>query len=123
MEATNAILELRQTKGIPKLLTITAVGLRLGKLSLLQKYISKLPLTKVVLDSRLETTAEFACRKIAWEAGCLRQERGSFDRQELVRRARLAPATLQDPVVIAAIDGELTHPPINDGVHAAATAA
>ena len=123
VEVVKAVLELRMAKGIPKLLTITAIGLKLGKLSLLQKYISKLPLTKAVLYSKLETTAEFACRKIVWEASCLRQERVNFDRQDLVLRARLASATLRYPTVLTAIDTELTYAPIDEEVRSVELAA
>jgi len=75
---------------------------------MIQKYWSKLPLTKAALDAGIETTIEFGLRKVSWQARCMRQEGLGLNEEQLIRRAKLSAPTARNPIVVAAIQSELS---------------
>ncbi len=58
----------------PRRITTSAIGKRIGKLSLLEKKISKLPRTAAFLDRHMENTEAFQIRRIIWVVKILDRE-------------------------------------------------
>lgn len=83
--------EIRKLPGKPVCLTISSIGKRLGELALLQKHLTKLPITKAMLEAMVETVEDFQVRRVRYAAEKLR-ERGELLRiWKIVREAGLRP--------------------------------
>lgn len=65
--------KLQNTPGKPQKLTKTAIGSDSGYLALIQKQLNRLPITAEVLSEVIESTEEFAIRRIKWIAECFQQ--------------------------------------------------
>jgi len=74
----------------PLRITISLIGRKTGKLSLLQKHIDKLPQTKKLLDKYCETIEEFQIKRVTYAAQELRN-RGELTEWRLIRAAGLRP--------------------------------
>lgn len=77
------------TQNKPKRITITAIGKQLGKLSLLEKHINKLPITKFILEDVTESTEEFQKRRIVWAVEQLILRGDSLDSWKIKKLAGL----------------------------------
>jgi hypothetical protein len=78
---------LTQTK--LKRVTITAIGKQLGKLSILERHIDKLPLTKFILNEVTESIEEFQKRRIVWAVEQLNLKEDSLNSWKIKKLAGL----------------------------------
>jgi len=92
--------------------TVTAIGRALGKQSLFEAALSKLPLTRSVIQSVLESGEDFAIRRVHAAARKLRLSEGAFPHWKLVKAAGLHYRLERQPKVKAALDYEM-RPPVN----------
>lgn len=74
----------------PIRITISSVGKRIGKLSLLEKHKDKLPVTMAILSNHLETVEQFQLRRIQWAAEQMQSEY-PIKRWQLIRKAGIRP--------------------------------
>ncbi len=98
--------------GKPKRVTVTAIGRALGKQSLFEAALAKLPLTRSVIKSVLESGEDFAVRRVHSAAQKLRLPGAAFPRWKLVRAAGLHYRMERQPQVKAALDYEI-RPPVD----------
>ena len=73
----------------PVRITKTAIGKDLGVVSMFQKHIDKLPLTKRTLTSVIESSADFSSRRVLWAANCYLQEGVLAQQWQLILRANV----------------------------------
>lgn len=102
-EVEAAIERLVQASGPPRQLTISAIGQDMGARALLQKHLDKLPVTKALLQQRVEDREAFALRRVAWACARFMEEGVCPPRWQLVRRAGLRPETEALPAVTRAL--------------------
>lgn len=100
----------------PQRVTVTAIGRALGKQSLFEAALTKLPLTRSVINSVLESGEEFAIRRVQNAGRKLRQFNEALQRWKLVRAAGLHSRLEDQPNVQAALDFEI-RPPVNISIH------
>ena len=93
--------------GRPNRVTVTAIGRALGKQSLFEAALAKLPLTRSVIKSVLESDEDFAVRRVHSAARKLRMTEGTFARWKLVRAAGLHYRLERQEKVKAALDYEI----------------
>jgi hypothetical protein len=103
---------IRNRPGKPQRITTTAIGRALGKQSLFEAALAKLPLTHSVITRVVESGVDFAVRRVHLAAVRLRQSEGAFPRWKLVRAAGLHYRLERLPRVKQALDFEL-RPPAN----------
>jgi hypothetical protein len=101
---------IKHRPGKPKRVTTTAIGRALGKQSLFEAALKKLPLTHSVIKGVLETNEEFAARRVHTAARRLRKLQGTIVRWKLVRAAGLHYQLERQPKVKAALDYEVRPP-------------
>lgn len=77
------------TQHKPRRITISYIGKQLGKLSILEKHIDKLPLTKFILKEVTESTEEFQRRRVAWAIEKLTLKGESLDSWKIKKLAGL----------------------------------
>ncbi len=88
------------------------IGRALGKQSLFEAALAKLPLTQSVITQVIESGVDFAVRRVNLAAARLRQTEGAFPRWKLVRAAGLHYRLERLPRVKQALDYEV-RPPAN----------
>lgn len=66
--------ELLQLPGKPKRITFSLLGHKIGRISLLEKHVQKMPISKSVLEEVVESREAFAIRKIHWAYQQLREQ-------------------------------------------------
>jgi hypothetical protein len=71
---------------------------------LCRKYLTKLPMTVKALDDVVETTTEFAIRRLQWATDCFRRQGISLSRRELAQRASISWKSIQIQEVEAALN-------------------
>jgi hypothetical protein len=103
---------IRHAPGKPRQVTTTAIGRDLGKQSLFEAALAKLPLTRDVITHVIESGVDFAVRRVHAAAVRLRRTQGSFARWQLVRAAGLHYRLERTPRVKLALDYEM-RPPVN----------
>jgi hypothetical protein len=83
----------KQLYDAPKPVHVTkaALGRKLNALSMLEKHLSKLPLTAIALDQAIETREQFQCRRLKWAAQHILIEQHSVPKWMLLRVAGLRP--------------------------------
>jgi len=96
--------------GKPKRVTVTAIGRALGKQSLFEAALAKLPFTHSVIKSVLESGEDFAVRRVHAAAQQLRLLGAAFPRWKLVRAAGLHYRMERQLQVKAALDYEIRSP-------------
>jgi hypothetical protein len=104
--------QIKNRVGQPQRVTVTAIGRALGKQSLFEAALAKLPLTRSVINSVLESGEEFAVRRIRMAARKLRQSNGVLQRWKLARAAGLHYRLERQPEIKAALDYEV-RPPVS----------
>ncbi|WP_057767779.1 TnsD family Tn7-like transposition protein [Cytobacillus praedii] len=77
------------TKNKPKRITISAIGKQLGNLSILERHIDKLPITKFILKDVTESTEDFQKRRIVWAVEQLKLRGDSLDSWKIKKLAGL----------------------------------
>ncbi|MNW55055.1 hypothetical protein D3C74_326920 [compost metagenome] len=87
-EVCKKLLDNQQKK--PTRITISSVGKRIGKLSLLEKHKGKLPVTMAILSNHLETVEQYQLRRIQWAAEQMQNE-VPIKRWQLIRKAGIRP--------------------------------
>jgi hypothetical protein len=103
---------IRNQPGKPQRVTITAIGRLLGKQALFEAALAKLPLTRSLINSHIESGEEFAVRRVHTAAANLRRTEGNFPLWRLVQVAGVHYRLQQHPAVKAALDYEM-RPPVN----------
>lgn len=98
---------LRFRSGKPLRITVTAIGRAMGKQSLFENALAKLPLTRCVINGVLESAEDFAVRRVHAVAPSLRKAEGPFPRWKLVRAAGLHHRMERHPRVQVALDYEM----------------
>ncbi|HEY5915109.1 MAG TPA: TnsD family Tn7-like transposition protein [Verrucomicrobiae bacterium] len=111
-EVATAAHQIRLRPGKPRQVTTTAIGRVLGKQSLFEAALAKLPLTHDVITHVIESGVDFAVRRVHAAAARLRRTQGSFARCQLVRAAGLHHRLEREPRVAQALDYEM-RPPVN----------
>ena len=104
-----AALRIKNNSGKLLQVTTTAIGRAIGRQSLLEKNLDKLPYTSMIIQSLVESSEDFAVRRITQIAACLRLQVGLFERWQLVKAAGLRPATEKLPKIQAALNYETIH--------------
>jgi hypothetical protein len=82
--------EMRNLEGKPIRITVSSIGKKLGNLWLLQKQLSKLPLTKNAIDSAVETTEDFQLRRVRWVIQKFNEDGVRFTKWQVEREAGLS---------------------------------
>jgi hypothetical protein len=98
---------IRNHSGKQQRVTVTAIGRALGKQSLFEASITKLPLTRSVINSLLESGEDFAVHRVHAAAARLRGTEGTFSRWKLVQAAGLRPQLERQPRIKNALDYEI----------------
>jgi len=98
---------IKNRPGMPRRVTVTAIGRALGKQSLFEAALAKLPLTRCVITSVVESGEDFAVRRVHTAARRLRLTEGAFARWKLVRAAGLHHHLERQPKVRSALDYEV----------------
>jgi hypothetical protein len=111
-QVATAAHHIRHAPGKPRQVTTTAIGRVLGKQSLFEAALAKLPLTRDVITHAVESGIDFAVRRVHAAAAKLREVQGAFPRWKLVRAAGLHYRLERHPRVKAALDYEM-RPPAN----------
>lgn len=87
----NAVMDtvesLLNTEGKPERITISKVGKKIGKLSLLEKHLDKLPLTKKYLLEHIEDVDNFQKRRVKWAINELEKEGEEVMEWKVMRKA------------------------------------
>jgi hypothetical protein len=99
--------QIRNQPGQPQRITTMTIGRALGTLSLFETALAKLPLTRSVIKSVVESGEDFAVRRVHAAAQKLRQTAGAFSRRNLVRTAGLHYQLEHQPRLQAAVDYEM----------------
>ena len=86
---------LAESNSKPVRITITLIGKRIGKLSWLEKYQHKLPVTMSILTSYVESVSQFQIRRVRWAAERLSGE-WPIKRWKLEKLAGLRPDYSQE---------------------------
>lgn len=105
--ARNAAEQIRNKLGKPERVTKTAIGSNSGYLTFIQKQLVKLPLTAAALAELVETTEDFAVRRVHWVAECFRLKGVYPKKWQIVRQAGLKLNIAKMPKVEKAIDSVL----------------
>lgn len=74
-------------------ITVRAIGIELGNPTILQVYKEQLPRTRLALAAHVETTEQFALRRIRWAVDQFSQQHLKPHRSELMRVAGIGPTT------------------------------
>jgi Tn7-like transposition protein D len=96
--------------GSPKRISMTSLERQLGVQSFLQNHLSKLPLTRALLPSIVESPLDFALRRIAWAALQMRNEACAIKKWSLIARSGVGREMRGNPVIADAIRAELVSP-------------
>lgn len=94
---------LKKASGSPVQVTKTAIASDIGYLALIQKQLDKLPLTAFALACSVESTEEFAQRRVQWAVDCFRQENVYPQRWQIIRRTGMKSSTAALPQVKEAL--------------------
>lgn len=81
--------EIKKIKGKPVRLTKTSIGRKIDGVWILQKYLEKLPKTKKLLDSILESHEEYQIRRVQWAALHLNEEGTLLTKNKIIKKAGL----------------------------------
>ena len=95
----------------PAKITVTSVGRELGRLSILQKHLDKLPKTAEALSQTVDTRESFAVRRVEWTLRYCRDQGISLQRWQFIRLAGLRPELLHATVIDQALAGTLQQLP------------
>jgi hypothetical protein len=106
-QIATAALRLRNRSGKPQRITVTAIGRVLGKQALFESALAKLPLTRSVINGVIESSEDFAARRVYAAAARLRKAEGAFPRWKLIRAAGLYRQIEGLPKIQAALDCEM----------------
>lgn len=106
-QIATAAAHIKNRQGKPKCVTVTAIGKVLGKQSLFEAALTKLPLTRSVINSVLESGEDFAVRRVHTAAAKLRATEGLFPRWKLVRAAGLHCRLERQPRIQVALNYEI----------------
>jgi hypothetical protein len=86
-EVIVAIDEILKSEGKPRRLTISSIGKQIGKLSLLQKHIDKMPKTKAYIENNVESIEDYQQRRIEWAIDELKKEGNEIKEWKVIRKA------------------------------------
>lgn len=86
-EVINVVDNLLSIKGKPIRITTSKIGKEIGKLSLLEKHLDKLPLTKEYLDTHTESVKDFQQRRIKWAINELEKEGEEIKEWKVMKKA------------------------------------
>jgi hypothetical protein len=75
------------------------IASKAGHLTLVQKQLDRLPLTSEAIAELVETTEEFAVRRVHWVAECFRQQGICPKNWQIVRQAGLKLYVAEMPKV------------------------
>lgn len=95
---------IKLSPGRPRRVTVRSIGLELGKQPRLQKYKRRLPRIQSALKAHVESTEQFALRRIRWVVDTLTIQRSRPTRSEIMRSAGIGSRALSMPSVQCAID-------------------
>lgn len=82
---------IKELPGRPVRITICSVGKMIGELSLLEKNLAKLPMTRDVLDRCVESKEDFDVRRVRYAAAMLSARQEALSVWRIEREARLRP--------------------------------
>ncbi|MCL6597493.1 MAG: TnsD family transposase [Alicyclobacillus macrosporangiidus] len=86
----SAVEEIQNAKK-PIRVTVSSIGKEIGELALLQRHLDKLPQTRAVIESVVETNEEFQIRRVRRIGQLLREQRKYAKEWEIIRLAGLRP--------------------------------
>ncbi|QQE78484.1 TnsD family transposase [Alicyclobacillus sp. SO9] len=87
----DAAMRLYRQPGKPVRVTVSRLGKMTGNLGLLQKHISRLPVTDRVLNVAVESLEEYQVRRMKWAARQLHENGQPVERWILLKKAGLRP--------------------------------
>lgn len=82
-----ALIELRSSSGKPIRITISRIGREIRQLALVERHISKLPMSKLLLDINIESVEQHQKNKIEWAVDTLLLENQVVARWSVLRKA------------------------------------
>jgi hypothetical protein len=71
----------------PERITVSKIGKKIGRLSLLEKHLDRLPLTKSYVDKSVESIDEFRKRRILWAIKTLKREGEEVRAWKVIKKA------------------------------------
>jgi len=89
IDVQNAVEGILKLDGKPQRITISSIGKKIGKLSLFEKQLDKMPKTKVFLEGGVESTKGFQQRRIKWAISELEKEEKEIVEWKVFRKAGL----------------------------------
>jgi hypothetical protein len=99
--------DLHREAGRPRRISLAALGRKLGVLALIQKHSARLPGTRRLLDSQVESRLQYARRRVQWVAAQLKANEKPVKSWILVRKAGLRPDLASSPDIRRVIRAEL----------------
>jgi len=75
----------------PVRITVSKVAKAIGHLALIEQHLDQLPLTRVYLESVVETIEDFQIRRVQWAAKILNQQSKVIEPWKIIRLAGLKP--------------------------------
>jgi hypothetical protein len=105
--AADAVIEIKKL-GPPIRITVKAISDLTGHPSRLMKRLGKMPQTANIINSHLESTEDFAVRRVKWIAASFRREQIVPTKTAFIRRALIESyVTARNKVVCLAMEDEL----------------
>jgi hypothetical protein len=89
----SAAVRLKDNPGRRRRVTVRSIGLELRMHTLLQVNLDKLPRTKAALKAHVESTEEFALRRIHWAKDNFIMNRVRATRSDIMRAAGIGSST------------------------------
>lgn len=105
------IIYMRSQEERPARITVTSVGRELGRLSIFQKHLDKLPKTAEALNRNVDTRESFAVRRVEWTLRYCHKQGISPERWQFARLAGLRPELLHTAVIEQALANALRQLP------------
>ncbi|MCM3623681.1 TnsD family transposase [Brevibacillus borstelensis] len=98
---------LNEQEGLPEKITISKIGASIGCRNLLEKHLNKLPLTKVYLETAIDTPDLFKVRRIRWAITELLRDGEALADWKIYRKASIRPCNDTDlDVLIKSVKSE-----------------
>jgi hypothetical protein len=103
----DAVIKLKKSEP-PIKVTVKAISNLTGHPSRLTKYLGKMPLTAGIINAHLESTEDFAVRRIKWVSKSFRREQVAPTKTAFIRRALIETyVTARNIVILQAMEDAL----------------
>lgn len=107
MEIVKVIENIRITDQKPERISLSKIGKKIGKLSLIEKHFDKLPLTKEYIDRNVESSSQFKERRILWAVNALKNEEKDIKAWKILKKSGIRNCDEAESLIISIIYSEL----------------